>query len=117
MKFGPQNTFGKGRPRGSRNKLAKRFFDDLSEVWGEPTPDGKSTRGPAALRLMWRERPSDFCKLYAAIMPNEFWVDSVTQDLSDDELDAMIASLRTQVLEAARELPVLSAPKVIEHAN
>jgi hypothetical protein len=32
MKFGPENTFGKGRPRGSRNKLAKRFFEDMSEV-------------------------------------------------------------------------------------
>jgi hypothetical protein len=117
MKFGPENTFGKGRPRGSRNKLAKRFFEDMSEVWDELTPDGKSTRGKAALRLMWRERPSDFCKLYAAVMPREFWVESVATDLSDDELEAMIANLRTQVLEAAQELPTLPAPKVIEHAH
>jgi hypothetical protein len=66
---------------------------------------------------MWRERPGDFCKLYAAVMPREFWVDSVATDLSDDELDAMIANLRTQELEAARELPALTAPKVIDHVN
>jgi hypothetical protein len=61
----------------------------MSEVWDEPTPDGKSTKGKTALRLMWRERPGDFAKLNAAVMPREFWV----------------------------EVPALSAPKVIEHAH
>ncbi len=53
------------RPRGARNKVAKRFFEDMAQVWDEPTPDGKSTRGLAALRLMWREEPAAFAKLYA----------------------------------------------------
>ncbi len=115
-RFGQGNTLSKGRPRGSRNKLAKRFFEDMSEVWDEPTPDGKSTRGKAALRLMWRERPGDFAKLYAGIMPREFWVESVATELADDELDRMIEQLRERVL-AARQDEQLAPPlKVIEHA-
>src|SRR5262249_5303127 len=117
MKFGPENTFGKGRPRGSRNRLAKRFFEDMSEVWDEPTPDGKSTRGKAALRLMWRERPGDFAKLYAAVMPREFWIDSVAGELSDDEIDRAIEILREQIHgERALELKA-DEPKMIEYAQ
>src|SRR6266536_803756 len=116
-RFGQGNTLSKGRPRGCRNKLAKRFFEDMSEVWDEPTPDGKSTRGKAALRLMWRERPGDFAKLYAGIMPREFWVESVATELADDELDRMIEMLRERLLAAREEQPALLGTKVIEHAH
>ncbi|HVI67943.1 MAG TPA: hypothetical protein VM910_35990 [Bradyrhizobium sp.] len=95
-RFEPGNRLG-GRPRGARNKLAKRFFEDMSEVWDEPTADGKSTRGKAALRLMWRERPGEFAKLYAAVMPREFWVDNVAGELTDDEIDRAIEMLREQI--------------------
>jgi hypothetical protein len=95
-RFEPGNRLG-GRPRGARNKLAKRFFEDMSEVWDEPTADGKSTRGKAALRLMWRERPGEFAKLYAAVMPREFWVDNVVGELTDDEIDRAIEMLREQI--------------------
>jgi hypothetical protein len=85
------------RPRGARNKVAKRFFEDMVQVWDEPTPDGKSTRGLAALRLMWREEPAAFAKLYAGIMPKEFWVDSIASELTDEELNQMLESLRQQL--------------------
>jgi hypothetical protein len=78
MRFEPGNTLSKGRPRGARNKRASRVLQDLLEVWDEPITEGSAlTRGRAALRLMSRERPSDFAKLYAGIMPREFWVESV----------------------------------------
>jgi hypothetical protein len=116
-RFGQGNTLSKGRPRGSRNKLAKRFFEDMSEVWDEPTPDGKSTRGKAALRLMWRERPGEFAKLYAAVMPREFWIDNVTSELTDDEIDRAIELLREQIRgERALELKA-DELKMIEHAH
>lgn len=117
MKFEQGNKMSSGRPRGSRNKLAKRFFEDMSEVWDEPAPDGKSTRGKAALRLMWRERPGDFAKLYAAVMPREFWIDNVASELSDDEIDRAIETLRDQLRgERALELKA-DELKMIEHAH
>jgi hypothetical protein len=46
---------------------------------------------------MWREEPATFAKLYAGIMPKEFWVDSVASELTDDELYQMLESLRQQL--------------------
>jgi hypothetical protein len=43
---------------------------------------------------MWREEPAAFAKLCAGIMPKEFWVDSVASELTDDELNQMLESLR-----------------------
>jgi hypothetical protein len=115
MKFEPGNALGKGRPRGARNKLASRVLQDLLEVWDEPIIEGKAlTRGKAALRTMSRERPSDFAKLYAGIMPREFWVESVATELADDELELMIKMLRERLLTAPEEQ---SLPKIIEHAH
>ena len=108
-----------GRPRGSRNKLAKHVFEDLIEIWNEPIAEGSAiTRGVAALRIMSKQNPRDFCKLYGALMPKEFWIESTAQQLSDEELDTLIGQLRQRALEA-REEQTLPAPqlKVIEHAH
>jgi hypothetical protein len=119
MRFETGNSYAKGRPRGARNRLASRVLQDLLEVWDEPVTEGKPlTRGRAALRIMSRERPAEFAKLYASIMPREFWVDNLT-DLADDELDRMMEALREQ-LRVAQEQPgllALSAAKVIPHAH
>jgi hypothetical protein len=50
-RFEQGNTLSKGRPRGSRNKLAKRFFEDMSEVWENPLPmaNQREARQPCAL--------------------------------------------------------------------
>jgi hypothetical protein len=118
MRFEPGNTLSKGRPRGARNKLASRVLQDLLEVWDEPITEGSAlTRGRAALRLMSRERPSEFAKLYAGIVPREFWVESAVTDLADDELDRMIEMLRERVLAVREEQPALLGTKVIEHAH
>src|SRR5262245_43877748 len=115
--------FGKspGRPRGSRNKLAKRVFEDLIDVWDEPIAEGSTiTRGVAALRIMSKQNPCDFCKLYGSLMPREFWIDSTAQQLSDEELDAMIEQLRQRAIEArqAQAIEIEPAPmKVIANGN
>jgi hypothetical protein len=84
----------------------------------EPITESSAlTRGRAALRLMSRERPSEFAKLYAGIVPREFWVESAVTDLADDELDRMIEMLRERVLAARDEQALPSAPKMIEHAH
>jgi hypothetical protein len=93
-------------------------LQDLLDVWDEPIAEGKElTRGKAALRIMSREKPADFAKLYAGIMPREFWVESIATELADDELDRMIEQLRERVLTAREEQPALLSTKVIEHAH
>jgi hypothetical protein len=102
-KFKPGNDFGRaGRPRGSRNRLASCVFEDVLKFWNEPTKDGTTTQGKAALLLMWRERPNEFVKFVGSLMPREFLFENVVTDLADEELERMIEMLRERAL-AARE--------------
>jgi hypothetical protein len=103
-----------GRPRGSKNRLARRVLEDLLAIWDEPISEGKSTtRGQAALRIMSRERPNEFAKLYAGILPRELTIETVAAELGDDELGEMIEMLRERVALAVREEPM----KLIEAVN
>src|SRR5262245_22163809 len=107
-------------PKGSRNKLAKHVFDDLVEFWNESISQGSDIRrGPAALRIMSRQNPRDFCKLYANLMPRELWLESTAQELSDEELDRVIQNIRQRLLEQREEraLDQVTQIKLVEHVS
>src|SRR5262249_30537374 len=71
-KFEPGNRLG-GRPRGARNRLANRVFEDVLEFWNEPAKEGSPvTKGKAAMLTMWRERRHEFVKFVGSVMPKEF---------------------------------------------
>jgi len=93
------NTFGKGRPRGAKNKIASRVLEDLCMVWDEPCAVGSDvTNGVAALRVMAKKHPADFAKLYCNLVPKEYWVESSTlTDMNDEELDKVITRLRDEM--------------------
>jgi len=77
------NTQSRGRVKGSRNRLSERFIADLQAEWEE--------HGTATLRLARIERPIEFVKIVASILPKEFEIsDTRMKDLSDDELDFLI---------------------------
>jgi len=97
-RFLPGNTFGKGR-RGAKNRLATRVLEDLQNVWDEPCRPGSDiTNGVAALRIMAKQNPAEFCKLYCNLVPKEYWVESTTlTDMDDAELDKIIARMRDEV--------------------
>src|SRR5262249_14869437 len=103
-----------------RNKLAKHVFDDLVEIWNEPISAGSDIRrGPAALRIMSKQNPRDFCRLYGSLMPKEFWISSNVAQLCDRELDRGIGNIRIRLLEQ-REQKALDAAveiKMIPHAT
>lgn len=61
-----------GRPRGSKNKLAQSFFDDVLKVWEE--------RGLAAVREMADMDPASFSRMIASTMPKEIDVDQISTD-------------------------------------
>jgi hypothetical protein len=64
-----------GRPKGARAKLAEDFCQALL--------DDFATNGAAAIRLMRAEKPNEYARMIASIMPKE--VDaSLTGDLSDE---------------------------------
>jgi hypothetical protein len=108
-KGNPHARNGKGgRPKGSRNRLAVRVFDDILAHWTEPTAPGSETcKGQQALEMLYRERPGEYLRLTASVLPREFIFENAVTELDDDELDRMIEMLRERVLAERQEQPLL----------
>jgi hypothetical protein len=83
----------------------RSFVETLHENFRE--------RGADAIRVCRIEDPTAYLKVIASILPRELVVESAAADLSDEELEAMIANLKAQMLEAAREQPLAR----ISHAS
>ena len=77
-RFKPGNP---GRPKGSRNKLGEAFIEALHEAFKE--------QGAAVIQRVIKEKPEQFLKVVAAVIPQE--VHHTVEDydqLSDDDLRA-----------------------------
>jgi hypothetical protein len=99
-----------GRPKGSRNRLASRVFDDIFAHWCEPTvPGGNMCKGQAALEILFKEKPGDYLRLTASVLPREFIFESVTSELDDEQIDELLIALRRRMIEA-REAPAALLP-------
>ena len=82
--FGPGNS---GRKKGSRNKLQAKFLDALAEDF--------ETEGVTVIRLVRVDRPVDYLKIIASVLPKELLMpDSPLNDVSDDDLAEAIAIYR-----------------------
>lgn len=58
--FKPGNP---GRPKGARNKLGEKFLEDMLAAWED--------KGIGAIERVIIERPQDFLKVVASILPKE----------------------------------------------
>lgn len=75
-----------GRPKGSRNKFSEAFLSDFCADWEE--------HGVMAIQTMRAERPHEYVKVAASLLPKEFKIET-TSDLTDEQLDARIRQLAT----------------------
>jgi hypothetical protein len=50
-----------GRPKGSRNKLAEDFLDDVYQLWQQ--------HGSKALETMATSEPGKLCQMVASLLP------------------------------------------------
>ena len=68
-----------GRPKGSKNKLSEAFLADVAKAWEE--------QGMAVIQRVIDERPQDFLKVVANILPKDVNM-RVTQldEMSDEQL-------------------------------
>lgn len=88
FRFGPGNTFGKGRPKGSRNRLSEDFIAAFSDDFRE--------HGVAVIQEVRLDKPAEYLKIAASLLPKEFTVNNVTTaDLSDDELIERLDQVRS----------------------
>lgn len=77
-----------GRPKGSRNKLGEDFLTALQADF--------SAHGIAVIQTVREERPHEYLKVIAGILPKELNVNtSRVEELSDDELADGIAALQS----------------------
>src|SRR5262245_24016500 len=57
-----------GRPKGARNKIATTFLEALAEDFAE--------HGAAAIKIMRLEKPADYVRVIASLMPRELEITS-----------------------------------------
>jgi len=81
----------KGRPKGSRNKLGEDFISALQADF--------KAHGEEVIATVRTERPQDYLKVIASILPKEVNVNqNALQELSDDELASILDAVRLQIL-------------------
>ena len=82
-RFAPGNA---GKPKGSRNKLGEEFLKDMLSAW--------QAHGPSVIERVSEERPQDFLKVVASLLPRDVNLNVNTMDeVTDDELLQRIRDL------------------------
>jgi hypothetical protein len=91
MSFGKPFEKGQGgRVKGARNKLSMAFVEALAAEFAE--------FGAEAIRIARIERPTEFIKIIASIMPKEFEiVDNRLAAITDEELNVFIEYAQRQL--------------------
>jgi len=95
--FEPGRQKTGGRVKGSRNKLTAAFVVALCEDFEK--------NGEEAIRITRTERPHEYLRVIAAILPKELDInDNRLKDIPDDELDALIELARKRIAGNAARL-------------
>lgn len=87
-----------GRPKGSRNKLGEQFIQALQTDFQE--------HGKAAIQTVREERPHEYLKVVASLLPKQVEIKEGAFDGVDDEaLAALVAAARGAlgIAEGSRE--------------
>jgi hypothetical protein len=89
-----------GRPKGSKNKLHRSFIEALTADF--------EANGEKAIRQLRVTNPGKYLQIIANTLPREFFFqyDTVTS-LTDDELDRMIETFRSRMIEERKAAPLL----------
>ena len=79
-----------GRAKGVKNKLRWAFLTDLLADY--------EAHGAECIKICRIERPIEYVKLIAALLPKEFEItDSRLNELSDEEIDVLIGEIRARI--------------------
>src|SRR5258708_1338150 len=80
-------TSSRGRMKGSRNRLHGAFVAALEDDFRE--------YGPKTIVTVRKERPAEYLKIVAAVLPKEFILeDGRLESMGDEELEQYLAEIR-----------------------
>ena len=83
-------NIGGGRPKGARAKLGEQFCQDVYAKWQEV--------GDRCIDEMIADKPGDFVKLVATMLPKEMNLNVTdNSEMSDEELHDRIRNLASQL--------------------
>lgn len=86
-------NIGGGRPKGSRNKLGEQFLSDMLADW--------EVHGKAVIETVRAEKPDQYLKVVAGVLPKEMNLRvNDFDDLTDEQLARQLASIATQLANA-----------------
>jgi len=81
--FEPGRAATGGRRKGARNKISTSFLEALAADFEE--------HGAAAIKLMRMEKPADYVKVVASVLPKEFEItENRLMEIDDDTLDVLL---------------------------
>jgi len=88
----------KGRPKGSRDRINKAFVDDLTDDWRE--------HGKEALEQARKERPAEYVRMVASLLPKEAMVQvNLHNELDQAVLELMRKPIEPKIIDGeAREI-------------
>lgn len=106
--FKPGNP---GRPKGSRNKLGEAFLADMLADW--------EVHGIATIEKVRAEKPDQYLKVVASILPKELNIKvNELDELSDEQLQRQLAAVVAQLADAGFDaLTRIAEAKVPEPAG
>jgi hypothetical protein len=93
FKKGEASPNPSGRPQGARNKLCTTFLRDMLEDWEQ--------HGKAAIEIMRMERPGDYVRVVAGILPRALNVTAgkAIEDYTDEKLATALVEWRAKAAE------------------
>jgi hypothetical protein len=85
-RFQPGNRSG-GRPVGARNKLQRDLLEALAADFAE--------HGPGVIRIARIEKPVEYLKIIASVLPRELLLEqNVLSAMSDEDIAASLSLLQ-----------------------
>lgn len=98
LKFKPgQVANPQGRPKGARNKLGEAFLQDMLADWQE--------HGTAVIEAVRADKPDQYLKVVASILPKELNVKvNELDELTDDQLARQLRAIATQLAAAGLDI-------------
>ena len=79
-----------GRAKGARNKISTAFLEELSAHFEK--------EGHKAIELCFHEKPIEYLKIIASVLPKEFEVtENRLAEIPDDELEFIIQHTRREL--------------------